>query len=268
MAPGRLARHSSPHPVGEVREGRPQGRHDAPCLDRQAAGGAADGVAQEFERVWVSDRRQTRTAAPQVIFARADRRVTCYYFYLRCGVRPPPQPGRAQARVGGCSRRILQAGQGTVPRARPLSGSRTRPLPRTGGGPRACGLAIPGSRPWSAPCAAARRFFTSGTESTGSGLAVVRMIAEAHGGRVRAENTPAGGARVPSMSPPTEPTQAGARAESAGQDREQDVRPLRGVAVDLELAAHRPGARPSTRSQSALVRLCTVMAAAARPVAR
>jgi hypothetical protein len=38
-------------------------------------------------------------------------------------------------------------------RAQPLSGSRTRPRTRTGGGPRPCGLAILGSRPWPAPCA-------------------------------------------------------------------------------------------------------------------
>src|SRR6202790_3640768 len=57
-----------------------------PYLDRQAATGrsgvAAIGVAQEFQRVWAAYRRQTRTAAPQFTFAKADRRVTCYYFYL------------------------------------------------------------------------------------------------------------------------------------------------------------------------------------------
>jgi two-component system OmpR family sensor kinase len=41
-------------------------------------------------------------------------------------------------------------------------------------------------------------------DSTGLGLAVVRMIAEAHDGRVWAENTPAGGARV-TIAVPAEP---------------------------------------------------------------
>ena len=57
-----------------------------PYLDRQAATGrsgvAAIGVAQEFQRVWAAYRRDTQTAAPQFTFAKADRRVTCYYFYL------------------------------------------------------------------------------------------------------------------------------------------------------------------------------------------
>ena len=43
---------------------------------------AAIGVAQEFQRVWAAYQRDTRTAAPQYTFAKADRRVTCYYFYL------------------------------------------------------------------------------------------------------------------------------------------------------------------------------------------
>jgi hypothetical protein len=58
----------------------------APYLGRQAATGrsgvAAIGVAQEFQRVWAAYRRETKTAAPQFTFAKADRRVTCYYFYL------------------------------------------------------------------------------------------------------------------------------------------------------------------------------------------
>jgi hypothetical protein len=58
----------------------------APYLARQAAAGrsgiAAVGVAQEFQRVWAAYQRDTRTAAPQYTFAKADRRVTCYYFYL------------------------------------------------------------------------------------------------------------------------------------------------------------------------------------------
>ena len=43
---------------------------------------AAIGVAQEFQRVWSAYQRDTQTAAPQYTFAKADRRVTCYYFYL------------------------------------------------------------------------------------------------------------------------------------------------------------------------------------------
>jgi hypothetical protein len=58
----------------------------APYLRRQAATGrsgvAAIGVAQEFQRVWTAYRRETKTAAPQFTFAKADRRVTCYYFYI------------------------------------------------------------------------------------------------------------------------------------------------------------------------------------------
>ena len=57
-----------------------------PYLDRQAAAGrsgvAAIGVSQEFQRVWAAYQRQTKTAAPQCTFAKADGRVTCYYFYL------------------------------------------------------------------------------------------------------------------------------------------------------------------------------------------
>jgi hypothetical protein len=57
-----------------------------PYLDRMAVAGqsgvAAIGVAQEFQRVWAAYQRETKTAAPQFTFAKADRRVTCYYFYL------------------------------------------------------------------------------------------------------------------------------------------------------------------------------------------
>ena len=57
-----------------------------PYLQAQAATGrsgvAAVGVAQEFQRVWSAYQRDTQTAAPQYTFSKADRRVTCYYFYL------------------------------------------------------------------------------------------------------------------------------------------------------------------------------------------
>jgi hypothetical protein len=58
----------------------------APYFKRAAVEGcsrvAAIGVAQEFQRVWTAYQRDTKTAAPQFTFAKADRRVTCYYFYL------------------------------------------------------------------------------------------------------------------------------------------------------------------------------------------
>ena len=57
-----------------------------PHLRRQAATGvsgvAAIGVAQEFQRVWTASEGKTSSGAPRWSFYKADRRVTCYYFYL------------------------------------------------------------------------------------------------------------------------------------------------------------------------------------------
>jgi hypothetical protein len=57
-----------------------------PHLARQAATGrsgvAAIGVAQEFQRVWTAYEGKTSTGTPRWSFAKTDRRVTCYYFYL------------------------------------------------------------------------------------------------------------------------------------------------------------------------------------------
>jgi hypothetical protein len=57
-----------------------------PHLRRQAATGmsgvAAIGVAQEFQRVWTATEGSTSTGTPRWSFYKADRRVTCYYFYL------------------------------------------------------------------------------------------------------------------------------------------------------------------------------------------
>ena len=71
-----------------VRFGKDDRKADVmgPYLRKAAATGrsqvAAIGVAQEFQRVWTAYQRDTKTAAPQYTFAKADRRVTCYYFYL------------------------------------------------------------------------------------------------------------------------------------------------------------------------------------------
>jgi hypothetical protein len=58
----------------------------APHLARQASTGrsgvAAIGVAQEFQRVWTASEGKTSTGTPRWSFFKADRRVTCYYFYL------------------------------------------------------------------------------------------------------------------------------------------------------------------------------------------
>ena len=64
-----------------------------PHLIRQAATGrsgvAAIGVAQEFQRVWTASEGKTSTGTPRWSFYKADRRVTCYYFYLwDAGLRP------------------------------------------------------------------------------------------------------------------------------------------------------------------------------------
>ena len=73
-------------PGGALRQGGPQDRRDAPYLAAQAATGrsgvAAIGVAQEFQNVFASSRRQAHNGVPWFSFTKADRRVTCFYFYL------------------------------------------------------------------------------------------------------------------------------------------------------------------------------------------
>ena len=39
-------------------------------------------MAQEFQRVWTASKGKTSTGTPRWSFYKADRRVTCYYFYL------------------------------------------------------------------------------------------------------------------------------------------------------------------------------------------
>jgi hypothetical protein len=46
------------------------------------SGVVAVGVAQEFQNVFASAKRDTASGAPSFSFFKADRRVTCYYFYL------------------------------------------------------------------------------------------------------------------------------------------------------------------------------------------
>ncbi|MGE5291708.1 MAG: hypothetical protein ACM3ML_31815 [Micromonosporaceae bacterium] len=57
-----------------------------PHLARQAStgrsGAAAISVAQEFQRVWTAYEGKTSTGTPRWLLVKADRRVTCYYFYL------------------------------------------------------------------------------------------------------------------------------------------------------------------------------------------
>jgi hypothetical protein len=63
-------------------KGHPRPSH----LRRQAATGrsgvAAIGVAQEFQRVSTATEGKTSTGTPRWSLFKADRRVTCYYFYL------------------------------------------------------------------------------------------------------------------------------------------------------------------------------------------
>jgi hypothetical protein len=59
-----------------------------PYLAAQAATGrsgvAAIGVAQEYAKVFSGTQRDAPNGIPWFSFAKADRRVSCYYFYRHC----------------------------------------------------------------------------------------------------------------------------------------------------------------------------------------
>jgi hypothetical protein len=67
-------------------KGEPKLEVMRPYLARQAGTGrsgvAAIGVAQEFQRVWTASEGKTSTGTSRWSLFKADRRVTCYYFYL------------------------------------------------------------------------------------------------------------------------------------------------------------------------------------------
>ena len=68
------------------------GKHDRkvevmrPYLARQArtgrSGVAAIGIAQEFQNVFAATKRMGDNGVPWFSFIKADRRVTCFYFYV------------------------------------------------------------------------------------------------------------------------------------------------------------------------------------------
>ena len=57
-------------------------RHVAAQAATGRSGVAAIGVAQEYQNVFTATARRGRNGVPWFSFAKADRRVTCFYFYL------------------------------------------------------------------------------------------------------------------------------------------------------------------------------------------
>lgn len=83
-----VASFAAQHEVPVVRFGKGDRKVDVmrPYLARQAAtaesGVAAIGVAQEFQNVFDASGKDAPNGVPWFSFYKADRRVTCYYFYL------------------------------------------------------------------------------------------------------------------------------------------------------------------------------------------
>ncbi|CAN5367206.1 hypothetical protein BH23ACT6_BH23ACT6_18380 [soil metagenome] len=76
------------HDIPVVRFGKGDRKADVmgPYLRAQAAKGTSGvvgiGVAQEYQNVFATSRKETATGVPMFAFYKADRRVTCFYFYL------------------------------------------------------------------------------------------------------------------------------------------------------------------------------------------
>lgn len=81
-------RFATDHGIAVVRFAKADRKADVmrPHLARQertgVSGVAAIGVAQEFQSVFAANKRDGESAVPWFSFTKADRRVTCYYFYL------------------------------------------------------------------------------------------------------------------------------------------------------------------------------------------
>ena len=95
-------------------------------------GVAAIGVAQEYQNVFASTQRASSNGVPWFSFTKADRRVTCFYFYL--------WDARLRTRVHQDLHLISLSGQGVGQRAR--VGQTTSP-PRPGSGSPSCPTGSP-----------------------------------------------------------------------------------------------------------------------------
>ena len=116
------------------------------AIDRRDNGGVLVNVSYKHSRIkqYLKDGRAMRIET--VIDAPRD---------LGCNARLP-NLDELQAKARAANRRILNAerpARAPSLRAQPLSGSRTPPWTRRGGGPRRYASAILGSWPWPVPCA-------------------------------------------------------------------------------------------------------------------
>jgi len=182
-----------------------------PYLDRATEPGVvAIGVAQEFQQVFTGYQRADQPGAVHYAFAKADRRVSCYYFYVldpdfgpgfvkictyfpypRQGVGQRPRVGQAPGVSGG--HRLQRARQRVcLLRRSPAPAEHLQPLPDCAASPASAWVRTPRGRcwwPWGttrigsdrrppSPCSAGRRAWRRPPDSKpaigSTGEAIVR----------------------------------------------------------------------------------------------
>jgi hypothetical protein len=97
------------------------GRHIAAQAATGRSGVAAIGVAQEYQNVFAANQRQASNGIPWFSFTKADRRVSCFYFYLWGATRSPETAAcvAGDGRSQGLSwRQLIHPTVGVIPAPR------------------------------------------------------------------------------------------------------------------------------------------------------
>ncbi len=105
-------------------------RHVAAQAATGRSGVAAIGVAQEYQNVFTATARPGRNGVPWFSFTKADRRVTCFYFYL-WDAGPTASTSKLKA---GCARKwsATWRGSGSCAQYTSVDGSGHQPLAQRG----------------------------------------------------------------------------------------------------------------------------------------